>query len=244
MIRRFQISTLILVLSLGFIQGCSDSEQSAQTDAARPEAVQEATEQVAELQASVKEAAADAVDAAAVCDLLSEDMLRSHFELAADTEVERRPSEYSPHPLCIATWNKPDAEQMEQAYQAAMNDYIMARARGEKVKMPLLVTTNEVSLTLYEPLADSPEQAAANFDSAMQVLSKGVTAKAGGVEATFQADVSPINGLGDKAMWAAKMNQISVLDGRRIFHVAVKVGDKEENKTRATTLAVNLTQLL
>ena len=86
-----------------------------------------------------------------------------------------------------------------------MSEYAMAKARGENVEMPSLRTESEVSLTLYEPPFDSPAQAQSSFDSAMKRLAEGVTGAHQDVEVTFQADVTPVEGVGDRAMWAPKM---------------------------------------
>ena len=106
-----------------------------------------------------------------------------------------------------------------------MTDYMQRKMRGEDVPMPSFRTTNEVSLTIYSPTFDSKAAALAGFDSAMKRLSDGVTASAGDVEFTYQAEVEPVSGVGDKAMWVAKMRQLSFVTGNRLLHLSVNTGD-------------------
>jgi hypothetical protein len=62
----------------------------------------------------------------------------------------------------------------------------------------------------------------------MKMLSDGVTSSHEGTEVTFQADLTPIEGVGRKAMWAPSLRQLSVVDGNRIFHVGVNTGGEPE----------------
>ena len=172
------------------------------------------------------------------CEILDDELVRAHFEIGPEAEIKRSPSKYSPHPLCTVSWDKPNAEEIEQKNAAAMSEYLQAKMRGEDVKMPSFRTTNEVSLTLYDPEFEDASSAMSSFDSAMKSLSDGITASHEDVEMTFQADLTPVEGVGDKAMWAAKMRQLSVVDGTRIFHVGVNTGaDLEADRAKAEAVA-------
>lgn len=162
------------------------------------------------------------------CEVLAESVVRASFQIDPAVEIVRTPSKYSRDPLCTAKWAKPDADAIEQKRAELMTDYMTRKMQGEDVKMPSFRTQNEVSLTLSDNPADSPEQAMSMFDSAMKRLSDGVTHSHEGTEMTFQADLTPVDGVGRKAMWAASLRQLSVVDGNRIFHVGVNTGAELE----------------
>ncbi|WP_116367468.1 hypothetical protein [Parahaliea mediterranea] len=174
------------------------------------------------------------------CTLLSDALLGEHFEMSADAPVNRRPSQYSPHPLCIVQIPKPNAEELAQAQAAAMNDYLLRKTRGEDVALPSIKAYSEVSLTLLEP-AESPAQALANFDGAMRKLTEGVTGGTETRQVTIQADVVPVDGVGDKAAWAESMRQLSVVDGVQVLHLTVNAGEsRADDRQRAVALAQGL----
>ena len=208
------------ILSVGstLLTGCGDSQE--------PAAVEDAGQAIAEK--VVKELGIKPADGAAPCEILSDELIHAHFSLDPEVEISRSPSKYSPHPLCTVSWEKPNAAEIQQESAAAMSDYMARKMKGEDVKMPSFQTTNSVSLTLLTPLADDPQQAVANFDAAMKTLSDGITRTHNGVTVTFQADLVAVDGVGDKAMWAAKMHQLSVVSGRQIFHLTVKT-DEDRN---------------
>lgn len=179
------------------------------------------------------------------CEILDDTFVRAHFEVGSDVEISRSPSKYSPHPLCTVSWARPDAEELQKKNAEAMSEYMQAKLRGEDVKMPSFRTTNEVSLTLYEPEFEDARTAQSSFDAAMSSLSKGITASHEDVEMTFQADLVPVSGIGDKAMWAASMRQLSVVDGTRIFHVGVNTGDdRDADRAKAEEVAKAIAEKL
>ena len=176
--------------------------------------------------------------AAAACELLADSMIRSRLGLGEDVALAHDPSQYSPHPLCTVSWAKANAAELEQERVQLMTDYMQRKMRGEDVPMPSFRTTDEVSLTIYSPAFDSKAQALAGFESAMKRLSDGVTASAGDVDFTYQADVEPVSGVGDKAMWVPKMRQLSFVSGNRLLHLTVNTGqDLSEELATARGLA-------
>ncbi len=179
------------------------------------------------------------------CTLLSDEVIRGQFESAAGATINRRPSDYSMHPMCVMSWRKPDADEIEARTAAAMNDYLQRKMRGEQVKMPSFATENEVTLTLFQPLFDDTAAAIASFDQAMSVLQRGVKGNSGGVEVSFQSDVTPVQGVGDKASWAVGMRQFSVVQGRRIYYITVNTGARPSaEEARALALAKAVGELL
>lgn len=230
---------LVLAASLVLLASCGDSGEPDPS----PVTMQGAGEALA----PSGKAAAAATGPADVdpCSVLTDELLQAHFTIAPDTPINRRLSDYSPHPLCTVTWRKADADEIEARRGEAMNEYIMAKARGEKVSIPNFRTDDEMSLTLYQPLFESPGAAQGGLDQAMSVLQKGVSASHKGVEATFQADVVPVAGVGDKAAWAAKLRQLSVASGRRLFHVTVNTGaEREQELETARAVAGSLAERL
>jgi hypothetical protein len=174
------------------------------------------------------------------CDLLTDALFRKHFDVDQGAAIIRQPSKYSPQPLCTASVPKPNAAELEQRQQAEMAEYLKRKMRGEDVSLPSVRTDYEVTLTLLEP-AESADQAASNFDSAMRMLNKGVTGGNEEVEVTFQADTVPVSGIGDQAVWADKLHQLSVQHGRQIMHVTVNTGDGlKADQAKARAIASDL----
>lgn len=179
------------------------------------------------------------------CEILSDELIRGSFDLAADVALTRSPSKYSPHPLCTVRWAKPNAAEIEKRRAAEMSDYLQRKLKGEDVKMPSFATENEVSLSLYEPPFKSHDEALQAFDVAMKRLSDGITAKHEDVEMTFQADITPVDGVGRKAMWAPSLHQLSLVEGNRIIHVTVNLGESgEADLEKARSLANDITSRL
>ena len=180
----------------------------------------------------------------APCELMSDTLLSAHLEFAPDAEISRTPSKHSPHPLCSISVPKPNAAELEQEREAAMADYIQRKLRGEDVKIPAVSAVYEVSLTLLPP-AESPEQAMVNFDSAMNMLTEGITGGTEEVQVTFQADVEPVTGVGSKAMWAPRLHQLSVVDGVQVLHVTVNTGEGDKtDRDKAIGIARDLAAAL
>lgn len=181
------------------------------------------------------------------CALLSDDLLEAHFSIG-NVEITRSPSKYSPHPLCIVTWPKPDAEAIEAENEANMMAYMTAKMQGNDKEASKLRkrTTNEVSLTINKDKYDSAEKASAGFDNAMRILREGMTITVRGKETkspTYETD--PVDGVGEKAMWVSGLNQLSVLSGRRIFHLGVIIDeDRSNHLEKAKAIAMDLCKLI
>jgi len=171
------------------------------------------------------------------CTILDETMVRSHFDLAEAT-VSFRLSSSTRHPLCTANWPKPNAEQIKAEMQAKMQEYMLAAARGETVQMPSFKTDDEVTLTLNSPSFESAAQAASAYASAMRVLAEGIKDKNDpSAPPKFQYDTVPVQGVGDQASWVPGLSQLSVQNGRHLFHVGVRVGDPNVNQETAKAMA-------
>ena len=177
------------------------------------------------------------------CALLSDDLLKAHFSIG-NVEITRSPSKYSPHPLCIATWPKPDAEAIEAENEANMMAYMTAKMQGNDEEASKLRkrSTNEVSLTINKKTYDTKESASSGFDQAMRILREGMTVKVKGKETKSPTyETEPVNGVGDKAVWIPRMNQLSVLSGLKIFHLGVLIEkDDQANLGHAKQVAKDL----
>lgn len=213
--------TLMAALLITAATACGGSDETATSDLSTPEGIERRIAEAVEAETGRPfEASNDTTP----CEILDDALVRAAFGLAADVEITRSLSRYTPHPLCTASWPKPNAAELEAAQGAQMMEYMQKRMAGEDVAMPSFRTSDEVSLTLYEPAFDNPRAARSEFAAAMKRASDGVTTSHQDVEMTFQVDLTPVAGVGDEAMWAAKMRQLSVVDGKRIFHLTVNTG--------------------
>ena len=175
------------------------------------------------------------------CELLSNDLLAAHFSLPQDDTIRRQPSKYSPHPLCMVSWKKPGAADMSVRQQAEMRDYLQKKMRGEGASKPIDRSSSEVTLTVFRPRFDSQEAALVGFNSAMRRLESGVRTEVADTQINFQADLEPVDGIGDRARWAPRLNQLSLVSGRDIFHLTVNTGaDKATHRALAESLARDL----
>lgn len=217
---RDPLKTLLAAILIATTLACGGADDSAAGAATAEGVEREIAEAVEERTGRRFEPSTDTTP----CEILDDALLRPVFDLAADVEITRSTSRYSHHPLCTASWPKPNAAELEAEQGARMMEYMQKKVAGEDVEMPSFRTTNEVSLTLLEPAFDDARAARSGFDSAMKRLSDGVTGSHEDVEITFQADLVPVAGVGDDARWAAKMRQLSVVDDRRIFHLTVNTG--------------------
>lgn len=156
------------------------------------------------------------------CEILDDALIHRHFEIG-DAEISRSLSQYSPHPLCTASWPKPNAAEIEAQRAEVMMERMMRRMQGEEVETPSLRSRDEVSLTISKDRFASRQQALAAFDSAMRILSEGMTVEtsAGAVDSP-RYDIEPVTGVGEKAMWAPKLHQLSVATAHHVFHVGVR----------------------
>lgn len=227
--KRWIGSTLALALVIG-LAGCGESG-TADADEAATERVAKAT------------GAEPAMDDAP-CEILSDDLIGSHFDLAG-AEINRSPSEYSPHPFCTASWPKPNAAEIQKRREEMRVERIRKRMQGEEVE-PLPRARDEVSLTINRNPFDDRDEAIAAFDRAIRVLTEGMTVEtdAGSTE-TPTYDVEPVEGVGLKAMWVPRLHQLSVATAERIFHVGVRVdGGLEREREKAKALARDIAATL
>lgn len=226
MIWTFGLTTCATLLTLSSLVGCGNGDSST------------------DRKSTASAASTTVSEDPDPCTILSDALLSKHFN-ADPAEINRSPSKYSPHPLCIATWPKENAEELQKQYDAQYTEYLRKKILGEDVTRPEK-PTNEVDLTVNKNRFDDNARAASAFASAMGILQDGKTFEVQGKEQVFEPrETELVTGVGDKAYWVPSMNQLSVLSGRSIFHVAVILGkDAETNLTKARELATSLTEVL
>ncbi len=158
--------------------------------------------------------------------------------------------------VCTATWDKPNAAALQARQQQdmlrMMKERMAAQREGREIPpIKVIRTDNEVTLTYGRQVYKSKAEAGAALQSAMAVLTKGITrtvdVKVGDNKrsetATFQADSVPVDGLGDQAYWTQKLGQLAVLDGKGFFFLSVRLDDddnREADKASAIKLARKL----
>lgn len=230
---RLLLVTTLLALGLA---ACSEPAAKPGVKSAEGEIL----DQVAEVVGEDIEPSSDSTP----CEVLSDDLLRKHFDIG-DADLKRSPSQYSPHPLCTVTWPKPNAAELEAEREAQRADYLRKKMLGEAVERPESPNV-EVSLTINKDRFESRTEAVASFDSAMRILSEGMTFETdAGPHKTPTYDFEPVDGVGEKAAWVPKMSQLSVATSHRIFHVGVDVdGGPDADLAKAKDLARDLTESL
>lgn len=189
------------------------------------------------------EAATSGVVITDVCGVLTADLLQDVFDIG-DAELSFKPGSSKANPSCKGSWPVPNAEEAKAESAKAMQDYMMAKVAGEKDlgPMPIPHLQHEVRLTFGGKGFKDPAAAQVAFDSLLVSLKEGITAEAE-VDGTTHKHTfriaydHEVNGVGERAAWAPKLNQLSFVTGRRIIHLTVDVGDAVENERMAVELA-------
>jgi hypothetical protein len=171
--------------------------------------------------------------APAVCDVLKSGIVSEVFGVDDGVVTYRPGSKNIPHPLCTARWDAPNKAELEAACKEEM-------MKGGP--MPDCIRSDhatEVSLTVTNLTFDSAAAAVESLEGTVAQLEKGITMTIQGKEHTTQVDFDDwMEGVGDKAAWAPRMNELSVAaDGVR-FAVAVSgTGDRATNQEKAIEVA-------
>lgn len=176
--------------------------------------------------------------APAVCDVLKSGIVSEVFGVDDGVVTYRPGSKNIPHPLCTARWDAPNKAELEAACKEEM---IARQKRSEGLPDCLLRSDHatEVSLTVTNLTFDSAAAAVESLESTVAELEKGITMTIQGKERTTQVDFDDwMEGVGDKAAWAPRMNELSVAaDGVR-FAVAVSgTGSGATNQEKAIEVA-------
>jgi hypothetical protein len=150
------------------------------------------------------------------CGVLTEADIRSRYSPPTDLEVLR--DETMRFPRCRYRWDHPDKSENE-----AHNLGIRMKHMQDPDAHPLRIERYSVSITWAHPV-DSAEEARQAYDAAVETMDSGGHVGEGG---------GPVEGVGDAAFWSARMNQLSVLSGTRIFHVSARLAESgDENRAQ------------
>lgn len=246
-------TTFALIL-VALLSACGDDD----TDTAAPGATAEPAAAEPTAEAPEQDEEPDP------CALLTEAVIRSTFEVPEGTTIDHPPSRNPVRPVCTYSWEKPNAEEIRAEIQQQQQDRVremMKQARRGKMGQGMLdmamdmpKMSNRVSLN-YGDASETPEEARSKFDSAMRMMQRGMTQRVevdedmpgttkavrdrvDGQEITFQADSTPVEGLGDDARWLPRMNELAVLDGNEILFLTVEMDtDRDVNLEQAKRLA-------
>jgi len=200
------------------------------------------------------------------CALLTEAVVRATFEVPEETAIAQSQSTSSTYSVCSYTWDKPNADEIREEIAALQRERVqkmLKKARGGQLGQGMMDLAmnmprmeSQVSLNFGPPRATA-EEAHSLFESAMSSLEQGIThridteqvenanervrAAVEGQEVTFQADVEPLEGVGDEARFIPRLNQVAVRDGNRILYVVVEIEtEAADNLEPASRLARTL----
>lgn len=255
--RTVHVRVLVVVAALGVGAGCSKKHED--TKAGAKAGAQSGTK--AEPGAQATKAKPGAVmkhvltPAADSCAVLTETLVRRTFDLSDKVKLERGKSTGADQ-VCAYQWDKPNADKLraelhkkEQEHVKQMMKQLHSGKMGQGLtEMAKEVPTvkSQVSLILSNFHFDSKDNARTSFQSSMKKLNDGikrevsVPGKKGKHEevVAFRLQNVPVKGVGDLAAWSPKIDQLTVLDGKRIFHVRANIHtDADENLVEAKKLA-------
>ncbi len=177
------------------------------------------------------------------CDVLRSGVLLDVFGSAADAAVLEPAASYMPQAMCTAAWDKPNREELELAradYDSRQVSAMIQRREFDEPPPP--GPGFEVTLTIINRRYDSAEAAVTSLEGTVTSLTV-----AGTVYTRDREDSPPlvfegfIDGVGDRAGWAPRLNELSAAYAGVRYAVAVRgFADEAENKEMAIELARRL----
>lgn len=174
------------------------------------------------------------------CDKLKSGLLVDIFGSEASAATFRLGSKYVPHKLCTASWDKPEHQELTKAITQFETQKAMAKILKQEFNQPPPPAASySVSLTIIDQVFDSLEEAVASLENTVTELSKGVNVTVKGKVHTTQVEFNDwLDDIGNKAIWAPKLNELQVADNNRRFAVTVKGNnDASQNLSNAIALA-------
>ena len=191
----------------------------------------------------------------AVCDVLRSGVVTEVFAVAPADVTYRPGAKFIPHPLCTASWDFPDKAEREAAcreetvaYTQRKSQALVARQAFDE-PLPECIrssTGTEVTLTITNQKFDSPQAAVESLESSVAQLEAGITVTVQGKDHTTQVDFDDwLDGVGDLAAWAPKLNELVVAYAGVRFAVSVRgVGDDAESQAQAIAVARQVIETL
>ncbi len=209
-----QRAKVVLVCSVGLaLTGCdgSNGDESPSGSAPPPQ-----------LEAAPASAPAAGQPGVNGCEELTDAMVRRAAGLADDVKLVARPR-HDAHGGCYYQWDNPDYDLA--AAMRAGSQLVSGKAPEPSGKD----LTHPKFMVGYLRGATYPDAAAAEkaFEQSQFHL-PGMSATGQGA----QSQPVPVRGVGDSAMWTASNPHIAVRDGRRLFFVNVRIGNRSAEQQR------------
>ena len=223
------------LMFIAMLSACGGEGQESSHSVAEPATPAETSGSKAQLSEDV-----------APCEMLTEAMVRDYLQ-PGDVEISGEQDTAGKGVYCQYKWSYPlSDEERQQAGQRQM-EWITAKAearsKGEPIpdapKFPN--TDSNVFFNVLKPF-ENAQTGSTSFDMLVQRLTDGIKVKTeelGDVE--FKGgDLVMVEGLGDKAFWDPKSNQVSVLTGVQLFHLKVRLAGGKDSRADAERIAADL----
>lgn len=188
------------------------------------------------------------------CNYINEAMIREVFEVKEGIEV----SSVDGYGMCAFNWDSLSEAERTAADEEMANSMISAVMSGKTLdKSAMQKGHYNVSLNFTTYKIKDAADAVRAYEGINKQMSEGITVSADQVKektssisdeavddaigdgVTFKGgERTDINGVGDKAVWDSKLNQLTVLSGTDIFFMTVEAsGDKELSIEKAKEMA-------
>jgi hypothetical protein len=222
--------------------GRSDDSQNAAGDDPQRVADQAAVEAQEMVDRAVRgEKEEPATEGLEGCNVFDSGLVLELFEVDASIVTYDRsiPVKRAGHVVCSARWDKPNKEELDKAYSAAMMEWATSQATGKKKPQPKYPSVDSrVSLTLSAGDFDSADDAVASLESTVATLSKGVSFEVGGQQHETKMSFGDwINGVGDKAVFSDNGELLIAYDAKRMAVSVHVMGDEAKDREKAIELA-------
>lgn len=206
--------------------GCGDDAAEGGTSGSAEQAIAEGQQAIAEAQAGPDSEVNP-------CEVFTEAMVGAVVDIPEGAQVEQRRGSGVTSKLCTYRWEDPNFDQeahnreMMQKMQEALREGRMPQGIADMATSAR--SGAELSYT-HQPESENAATARQQFESAMEMLNRGITRTIDrgpqkGQSVSFQFSTVSVEGVGDAAEWSERMHQLSVLDGRQVFHLSVKVAE-------------------
>ncbi|MBW2464188.1 MAG: hypothetical protein JRH11_21245 [Deltaproteobacteria bacterium] len=245
------ISVIVALTATVFFSACGDDGDDA------PALGEEAAEAVAAAPAAAGGGEAPAIEEEPdPCAVLTEAMVRTTFEVPAETAIANPAPLNDVRRMCQYRWDKPNRDELQLEIRQRMqeNTEEMARRMRSGEESPARQAQNLINSALdlprlenavtlnYGPTFADADAARVGFEQATTRLQEGirqpVKTKNIDQEVVFQADTEVVEGIGDAARALPRLNQLAVLDGARILYIVVEMDlDRAANIEHCKRLA-------
>jgi hypothetical protein len=224
--------SFIVALTLStFIAGCSKSEDPAAKGSAK-----EAAEPKPADEKSNDSKVAAASDNP--CELLTESVVRKHFKLADDIDLNQKLSK-TPYPHCSYRWSTltPEEEQKRQQEIAkAAMERAQKKGSGQAIADMAMSQTNgqgSAHLTMTKAFANDAAAVGA-LTASRDYMEKRAKTKAAGKESDLTTVFEDVEGIGAKAHYSKKGRQLSFAKNGRLYHLGAKSQEQDTDSLDLT----------